>query len=534
MADSNPLLSSPNSEAPQLEQQHLPSLDSTIEKCIGGFSGAQFFQAFLVSLAWFFDAQQTFISVFTDSLPKSWHCNSQLTNSTTSTESCNSATSDICLLPRDSWDWDFPIHTSTISEFSLECSGSLVTGLPASAFFMGCLIGGLVLATLADSSFGRKNMLFLSCLIMALSTLFTSVFSTNIWIYSGFRFVGGFGRATIGTCALVLSTELVGKRWRSQVGVMGFVLFTLGFLSLPAMAYANRGSSWRYLYIWNSFPTLFYSVVVYFFVSESPRWLFVRGRKEDAIATLKNISQISNINQNMSFSSLTFEQETWNVDLYSTMKILVEKKWAFRRLSAVMAIGFGIGMVYYGMPLALGNLDFDLYLSVTLNALSELPASLMTFFLVGKLNRKSSLMFFTILSGICSIMSVLTGQIIIWTRLQIGFELVSFFSACTAFNILLIFTIELFPTCVRNSAVAMVRQALVLGGVFSPVLAAAGRGDGVVSYGVFGMVIGCFGFFVVCLPETKGRAICDTMGEEEHRDKNIASCKDHRYAGIDV
>ncbi|KAL3651903.1 Organic cation/carnitine transporter 3 [Castilleja foliolosa] len=54
--------------------------------------------------------------------------------------------------------------------------------------------------------------------------------------------------------------------------------------------------------------------------------------------------------------------------------------------------------------------------------------------------------------------------------MQIGLELVSFFSACTAFDVVLIYTLELFPTCVRNSAVSMVRQALVFGGALSPVL----------------------------------------------------------------
>ena len=113
---------------------------------------------------------------------------------------------------------------------------------------MGCLVGGLVLATLADSSLGRKNMLFLSCLTMSLSSMLT-VYSTNIWAYSALRLVCGFGRATIGTCALVLTIELVGKRWRGQVGVIGFFFFAIRFFSLPAIAYWNKGSSWRSLYL---------------------------------------------------------------------------------------------------------------------------------------------------------------------------------------------------------------------------------------------------------------------------------------------
>ncbi|KAL4597794.1 hypothetical protein ACB092_11G014300 [Castanea dentata] len=517
MADSTPLLSQPNSAesqstAPPLEKYH-PSLDSTIERCIGVFGWAQFFQTLLVSLAWLFDAQQTFISVFTDAYP-TWHC-------TTHQHGCNSL-SNICHLPKNSWAWDWPSYTSIISEWKLECSSSIITGLPASSFFMGCLVGGFVLATLADSSLGRKNMIFLSCLTMSLSSLLT-VFSTNIWVYSALRLVCGFSRATIGTSALVLTAELVGKRWRGQVGVMGFFCFTIGFLSLPAIAYLNRGSSWRSLYLWTSIPGIFYSMLVHFFVRESPRWLYVHGRKEEAVATMKSIATPSHSScLTWSFSEVSFQEERCNNgNIFSTIKMLVQKRWAFRRLLPVLVIGFGIGLVYYGMPLGLGNLSFNLYLSITLNALSEIPSSLITILLIGKLNRKFSVLAFSTLSGIFSIMCALKGEV--WTRLQIGLESVSFFSCCTALSILLIFTIELFPTCVRNSATSLVRQAVVFGGVFGPMLVAEERRDGVSSYGVFGLVIGCCGLFAVFLPETRGRALCDTMDEEEHKEKAICN-----------
>uniref|UniRef100_M1BAD6 Sugar transporter n=2 Tax=Solanum tuberosum TaxID=4113 RepID=M1BAD6_SOLTU len=174
-------------------------------------------------------------------------------------------------------------------------------------------------------------------------------------------------------------------------------------------------------------------------------------------------------------------------------------------------------MVYYGMPLGVGNLPFNLYLSVTLNALSELPASIVTFFLIGKSTRKKSLLVFAMLSGICSIGCVIV-QNDDFKVLQMGFELFSFFSACTCFNVLLIYTVELFPTCVRNSAVSMVRQALVLGGAISPMLVAFGRKNRWFSYGVFGICIAICGLFVLCLPETKGRTLSDTMDEEEYKE----------------
>ncbi|MCD9560172.1 hypothetical protein HAX54_018657 [Datura stramonium] len=457
------------------------TLDETIEMCIGEFGWAQLLQATLVSLSWVFDAQQTFISVFTD--------------------------------------------TPAIKEWSLIGASSVLTGLPASSFFVGCLIGGLFLSTLADTKLGRKNMLVLSCLVMSITGAITSM-STNIWMYSILRFLSGFGRATIGTCALVLSTELVGNQWRGQVGVIGFVCFTIGFLSLPLIAFVNNKveeCSWRLLYLWTCLPTILYSILVHFFVHESPRWLYVRGNKEEFVSTLKSMTTRSSLTLSFFGSFLEFEdnQEHKNADesttsLYSAIKMLVEKNWAFRRLISVMLIGFGIGMVYYGMPLGVGNLPFNLYLSVTLNALSELPASMVTYFLIGKLTRKKSLLGFAMLSGICSI-----GCVIVenddFKELQMGFELVSFFSACTSFNVLLIYTVELFPTCVRNSAVSLVRQALVLGGAISPMLVAFGRTNRWFSYGVFGICIATCGLFVLCLPETKGRTLSDTMDEEEYK-----------------
>ncbi|ESQ35175.1 hypothetical protein EUTSA_v10007377mg [Eutrema salsugineum] len=511
MADSTrPLLSDSNSSQSKLPPKR--SLDETIEQCIGNFGWAQFFQATLVSLAWVFDAQQTFITVFTDSQP-TWHC----LDSDRFNYACNSS-SNLCTLPNQTWSWDFNPHVSIISEWSLQCAGSFLKGLPASSFFLGCLIGGLALSTLADSSLGRKNMLLLSCLIMSLSSMLTA-FSTSIWVYAFLRFLNGFGRATVGTCALVLSTELVGKKWRAQVGAMGFLCFTLGFLSLPILGYINNGNSWRYMYVLTSIPTLIYCSLVGVFVRESPRWLIVKGRKEEAISILQSIASNA---ITMSFSNLSLDvqedRSKSNPDVFDALKILVRKPWSLRRLLAVMAVGFGIGMVYYGMPLALTNLNFNLYLGVVFNALSELPAFLITFFFIDKINRRDALIGFTALTGVSSVLIAAVGQRI--GSLQIVLELVSFFSVCTAFNMTLIYTIELFPTCVRNSAIAMVRQALVFGGVFSPVMVAAGRENQFWSYGLFGLIIGLFGLFVVGLPETRGSVLCDTMDEEEY--KNIA------------
>uniref|UniRef100_A0A1D1YN88 H(+)/Pi cotransporter n=1 Tax=Anthurium amnicola TaxID=1678845 RepID=A0A1D1YN88_9ARAE len=519
MADPTTPLLPPSS--PKSSSSPAASLDDMIERCVGSLGPAQLLQALLVSLSWLFDAQQTFVTVFTDA-PPPWRCTGCGGDHRPPTP---------CGLPDGAaWSWDRPAPASVVSEWSLQCAGAALAGLPSSAYFAGCLAGGLLLATLADSTLGRKRMLCLSCLGMASAGVLTAA-SPNVWVYAALRFAGGFARATISTSALVLSTELVGKRWRGEVGILGFLFFPLGFLSLPAMAFANRNSSWRMLYLWTSAPALLYSALVHFFVRESPRWLLVRGRREEAVRVLKDIAA-SNGKDVLSYSFSGFnafagEEEDCGTnssrDVYSALRVLVGKPWAVRRLAAVMAAGFGIGTVYYGMPLAVGSLGSDLYLGVVLSALSEIPSAFITFFLIGGINRRGAVLGFTLAGGACSAACVFLGEAG-ETGARTAAEVASFFCACTAFNVVLIYTLELFPTSVRNSALSMVRQALVLGGMAAPLLVAASRGrgsaGGVVTFGVFAVVIAGCGLFVVCLPETRGGGICDTLEEQECRDRS--------------
>ncbi|CAO2814118.1 unnamed protein product [Amaranthus hypochondriacus] len=216
------------------EDQNI-SVDQMVEQSIGTLNSTQIIQALIASLPPFFDSQQTFISIFAHAQP-TWHC-----TQTANPNSCIPNKSDICSLPRNDWAWDSGTRmpTSIISEWNLQCATSFTTGFPSTSYFVGCLIGGLILSTLGDSSLGRKNLLCISSLIMSLSAL-ASAFSPNLWVYSGFRFLSGAGRAPLAICTLVLLTERVGKRWRPQVAMIGFTHFSLGILALTTIAYLTR------------------------------------------------------------------------------------------------------------------------------------------------------------------------------------------------------------------------------------------------------------------------------------------------------
>ncbi|GER32727.1 organic cation transporter-related family protein [Striga asiatica] len=363
---------------------------------------------------------------------------------------------------------------------------------------------------------GRKNTLILSSLIMLVSGGLTAIF-TNIWMYAGFRFMSGFGRSTIGTSAFVLVSELVGKKWRGKIGIMSFSCFTLGFMSLSLVAFLLRGL----IYFYTTCPCVFYSLPVCVFACESPRWLFVKGRREEFTKTITHLTKYccGSISPGVEWSTGKVMEESSsssNNTFSSALKMLVSKNWAIKRLLALMIVGFGNGMAYYGSPLGLDGLPFNLYISVTLNALVELLAAWIMVFMIGKLRRKNWLVEKNWLVGL-SLFSGACGLVGIFARLNriwIGLEVVYFFSMCMAFDVFMIYLSELFPTCVRNSRVSMVRVAGLLGGFLGPMLVAVGRMvNGLLCYAVFGLTLSLTVLFVVLLPKTEGRTLCDTMEE---------------------
>ncbi|KAG9145041.1 hypothetical protein Leryth_018336 [Lithospermum erythrorhizon] len=490
---------SSESSAPLLNNHHQdehyskPSNDELIEPYLSGIRWPQVLNAMLGFLPSFFAAQVTFVTIFTDSKP-SWHCMQE-------SPICNSS-SNICQLQENAWSWDKPAQTSIVSEWFLDCaSNAIVEGLPASSFFIGSLVAGFCLSFIGDQ-FGRKKLLFVSSLIMSGASFFAA-FSNNVWLYSAMRFVSGLGRAAIGTCALVLATESVGKKWQGKLGSVGFLVFTLGFLILPLMAFLVRDSSWRVIYLMISIPGILYCIALQLFAYESPRWLLTQGRVKEAVEVLKAFAGPDSKDLSWNFNLENRHQKVKKGNsMLSFFRILSESRALSRQLILLLIISFGIGLVYYGAALGVGSLGFDLYWGAAFNAVLQVISFFVVYVSITKLKRKISLLGLAFLSGVCCISIPLCTMF--GLHFQVVLELLSFFSASTAFSITLIYTAELFPTEARNSAVAIVWQALMLGGVVSPVMIAAGGDSNILSFGLFGVCIIATGSLVLFLPETIG------------------------------
>lgn len=520
------------------------TVDEVVEEYVGSFGFSQLLHVFLVSIPWIFDAQNTLVTIFTDAQPAAaWR---SCTTTTTATSTCNVgdvvSTSSVCGLVAGSWEWVGGNKTSTIAEWGLICDRKFLAALPTSLFFIGSLLGSGFYGWIADALLGRKKTVVLSCILASITAFLTSL-SPNIWIYALLRLANGFARSGIGICCLVLSTEAVGRKWRGQVGQYGFLVFTVGFLSLPLIAYPSR-TCWRNVYkILSIFPLLYSVLILNPFVSESPRWLLLKGRSKEALDILQKYARLNGKKELPSNLSLAESASDGNAKL---MNIFWSTKWAAKRMITLIIAGFGVGCIYYGVQLNVENLDFNLYITVTINAIMEIPAIFIGSILLSFINHRPHFSWSAYIAGVSSIICIvfsrggrkkkgndLKGGRGNWAQLSI--EGVGLMAASRAFDMLYILCVELFPTNVRNFAVSMLRQSLILGASVAPLLVVLGRLSPSLSFLVFGILSICSGLLIsLWLPETKNAPIYETLDQQQEGEKLNSLAMDQSALELEI
>ena len=344
-------------------------------------------------------------------------------------------------------------------------------------------------------------------------------------MYVFMRFLNGLTRSGIGICCLVLATEVIGRKWRGQVGQYGFFFFTVGFLTVPLIAFYTK-TSWRSLHrIMAAFPFV-YSLLILRLVEESPRWLLVRGNKTQALSVLAGFARRNGktLPTDLQLLDPNFSTNLVNNVREDTPKMgLWECRWARIRMSIAMVAGFGVGFVYYGIQLNVENLNFSKYLTVVINGLMEIPAVVLGSLFLGFMKRRVLFSLSCYIAGLSCLLCIIftKPKFGAWgSWVQLGIDAIGFLTASMAFDVLYIYCVELFATNVRNFAVSMLRQALMLGASVAPVLVAVGRLSPAISFLVFGGFAIVSGLVTVGLPETKNAPLYETL-EQQEKEENL-------------
>ncbi|MFI7601974.1 MFS transporter [Actinoplanes sp. NPDC049681] len=175
----------------------------------------------------------------------------------------------------------------------LSISQSQVTGLGAATYVLGACFGALFFGWLTDR-FGRKKLFMLTLGVYLIGTAMTA-FSFAPWWFFLFRFITGAGIG--GEYAAINSAidELIPARHRGRIDIVINGTFWAGaalgaLLTVPILTQLPVSWGWRAAFGLGVVLGLVI-LLVRRHVPESPRWLFIHGRGEEAETLVRDVEQ---------------------------------------------------------------------------------------------------------------------------------------------------------------------------------------------------------------------------------------------------
>uniref|UniRef100_A0A0A1WSY7 Organic cation transporter protein n=1 Tax=Zeugodacus cucurbitae TaxID=28588 RepID=A0A0A1WSY7_ZEUCU len=280
--------------------------DAVLKKC-GNFGRFQFLVLLCFSLTNILSSMHYFAQTIISFTPKHWCYHEKLSNASFDEIRAVYAqtTNPHCTLLDDivdgkpivaevggcrKWIYEYESgYKSITSELNWVCEDTIQSAIGQSLYFVGSFIGTVFFGYLADK-IGRLPALICTTLTGATGDFLTT-FSTNLPLYSIFRFISGLSTDTFFYLMYIMVFEYLSPRKRTLgLNMATGIFYFLGLALAPW--FALWSGSWRgYLYI-ASVPAVI--VLLYpFLICESAQWLMATQRYDRAVKCLKHVAKIN-------------------------------------------------------------------------------------------------------------------------------------------------------------------------------------------------------------------------------------------------
>eukprot|EP00095_Tigriopus_kingsejongensis_P010110 maker-scaffold152_size304267-snap-gene-1.15 protein:Tk10110 transcript:maker-scaffold152_size304267-snap-gene-1.15-mRNA-1 annotation:"organic cation transporter protein" len=330
----------------------------------------------------------------------------------------------------------------------------------------------------------------------------------QFWVYFTLRLFSGLGTAGFYIPSFTLAVEFSGDHGALFSSVIS-IATALGSITLGGMAYALR--DWQSIHRYTSILCLV-STLVWFVVSESPRWLISKGEVKKARKILlkgakMNKNQLADDVFQMEISRED-QKESKDIPQYGIGSVLAN--FTILKHSAIMGLNWIVtSMCFFGLSFNSVNLGGDMYLNFILTSLIEIPSYLFCILVLDHLGRKPVTIFCQCLAGItCCLAAFIKTDWIVTVLTLLGK-----FGASSSFTIIYLYMAELYPTSMRNSALGGASMMARLGSICAPIL--ANISPPAIPMVIMGLSSLLGGVIVVFLPETLGNTLPDSLEEVE-------------------
>lgn len=327
----------------------------------------------------------------------------------------------------------------------------------------GSITGAAFWGVIADRYGRRPAFIFTAVIVSTFGAL--SAFSGGVVMLALCRFIVGFGLGGNIAIDFAVFGEMLPVEGRGKMLFCMAFFWPLGQLSVCALAWLIIPSlGWRWYLILLALPAAL-AALLRPLINETPRWLLLHGREEDAIEALTYMAQLNGKSRQqvglIYGVSVRLEGETsalnpptddaWSNSFITTpMRLLAPKLW--RITLAMCAFVVGLEIAGYGtlrfMPSFLQMRGFSssgMYRSMLMSSGSEVPGILLAGVIANAFGRRRPLQLSLIMIAAC-----LTG----FANVKTNWWLTVFSclaSAAVEFGwaLLHVFQVEAFSTDVR-------------------------------------------------------------------------------------
>lgn len=376
-----------------------------------------------------------------------------------------------------SFDTTYYTHT-IVSEWELVCDRKYLADMTQTVHMLGSIFG--FFGGVFGDTFGRRSssLFFLLCLTISLLVpqllvlpQFPFSFTFKYISYSVGQFLIGFSVNCYFTSTYILLVESTTERYRTKFANIVSYMYVLGQLFCLIVYYLTQ--SWHILNWSMAVFSLVMLVVAFFFLPESPLWLLSVGEVDRAVEILKKIATINKrtaefevlldemqvLKDNVEKQKPKFSIRNIIGDLEITQLFVPTRNLI--KLVAVLYIWLSLILLYYGISFNVLNesslLSLSPYIMFLMSALAEIIGYICCYAndWIGR-SRTIAIFFssITIFYLLMAIFAVLDQSNPHWAYkiVLIALALVGKCSVAGAYNILYIYTNELYPAQIRNTA----------------------------------------------------------------------------------
>lgn len=400
---------------------------------------------------------------------------------------------------------------------------SLLFGFSVSAIIWGSILGNVVAGPLADS-IGRKRALIVCALLFIASSALVA-FAGDISVFIIGRTIAGIAVGIAILTAPLYIGEISPEEHRGWLVSFNQLMIVVGLSLAYCSNYIilsvaeNLDINWRWMMGIEIIPSIVYLLLL-FVIPESPRWLLLRARKEQAKSVLTKIGGVDYAHN---------ELENIAASLTKAERAILRQASIFFSLNmkTVLIVGFGLAIfqqvsginaILYYAPMVFeitGTAREDAFIQAAILGAVFFITTIIAMFLIDSVGRRRLLLAGTTLMSL----SLLTASGIFYFEglgsQQHKLILLCILSFIGGFSISLgpvTWTIlaEIFPTRIRGVAMSVTGFANSLTSfavaTFFPVqLALIGSALTFLIYGI--LMIACLFFVLYFVPETKGKSL---------------------------